>query len=110
RVNESGVPDPPYDVAGWTLPLQMGIESVEAWDIQDLDKFRGTIKPVANIDQARAVMNLAAVGESFAKFRNPLRNPARVGLYHGSMGSMDEGWTRLVLDNHQIKYEKISDQ
>ncbi|HSI87693.1 MAG TPA: hypothetical protein VK918_01475, partial [Pyrinomonadaceae bacterium] len=110
RVNESGVPDPPYDVAGWTLPLQMGIETVEVWDIQDLDKLRSTIKPIANIDQARAVMNLPAVGEPFAMLRNPLRSPARVGLYHGSMGSMDEGWTRLVLDNHQIKYEKISDQ
>ena len=24
RVNANGQPDPPYDVAGWTLPLQMG--------------------------------------------------------------------------------------
>ena len=109
RVNASGEPDPPYDVAGWTLPLQMGIESETVWDIRDLAANRSTIMPIENINEARAVMNLPEVEGPFAKFRNPLRDPARVGLYHGSMGSMDEGWTRLVLDNHQIKYELVTD-
>ena len=26
RVNANGEGEPPYDVAGWTLPLQMGVE------------------------------------------------------------------------------------
>jgi hypothetical protein len=110
RVNVNGEPDPPYDVAGWTLPLQMGIEAVEVWDIRDLDKYRNTLKPVSNINQARAVMNLAPVDGPFAKLSNPLKSAARVGLYKGSMGSMDEGWTRLVLDNHQIEYASVSDR
>jgi hypothetical protein len=110
RVGADGTPDTPYDVAGWTLPLQMGIGSETIWDIRDLEKFRDTLKPVTSIDQARAVMNLGPASEPFAKVRNPLRNPARVGLYKGSMGSMDEGWTRLVFDTHQIKYASVSDR
>lgn len=110
RIGADGTPDPPYDVAGWTLPLQMGIQSDTIWDIRDLDRFRDTLKPVRNVDQARAVMNLRPAAEAFAKLPNPLRKPARIGLYQGSMGSMDEGWTRLVLDNHQIKYSSVSDK
>lgn len=109
RIGADGTPDTPYDVAGWTLPLQMGIESDVVWDTQDLEKFRDTLKPVTNINQARAVMNLRPAREAFAKVPNPLKNPARIGLYKGWAGSMDEGWTRLVLDTHQIKYDSVGD-
>ncbi|MBX3266812.1 MAG: peptidase M14 [Acidobacteria bacterium] len=109
RIGADGTPDTPYDVAGWTLPLQMGIESDVVWDTQDLEKFRNTLKPVTSIDQARAVMNLGPAKEPFAKVPNPLKNPARIGLYKGWAGSMDEGWTRLVLDTHQIKYDSVGD-
>ena len=54
-------------------------------------------------------MNLGPAAEPFGKVPNPLRNAARVGLYQGSMGSMDEGWTRLVFDTHQIKYASVGD-
>ena len=109
RIDARGEPDRPYDVAGWTLPLQMGIQSDVVWDTRELEKFRDTLKPVKNIDQARAVMNLSSAG-SFAPVRNPLRSPGRVGLYKGSLGSMDEGWTRFVLDTHQIKFTSVSDR
>ncbi|MBA2380340.1 MAG: hypothetical protein H0V76_12270, partial [Blastocatellia bacterium] len=110
RINQDGTPDPPYDVAGWTLPLQMGIEVETVWDIRDMEKMRPTLRPVTTIDQARAVMNLGPAGGAFGKLSNPLRAPARVGIYQGAMGSMDEGWTRLVLDNHQIDYTSVTDQ
>lgn len=110
RVAADGTPDTPYDVAGWTLPLQMGIESEAIWDIRDLEKYRDTLKQVTSIDQARTVMNLGPAEEPFGRVPNPLRNPARVGLYQGWMGSMDEGWTRLVFDTHQIKYASVGDR
>ena len=44
RLLPNGEAEAPYDVAGWTLPLQMGVENYEIWDIRDLEKFRNTLK------------------------------------------------------------------
>ncbi len=38
RLLPNGDAEAPYDVAGWTLPLQMGVETYEVWDIRELDK------------------------------------------------------------------------
>ncbi len=110
RLLPSGEAEVPYDVAGWTLPLQMGVETYEVWDIRDLDKYRDTLKKITNIDQARAILNLPASGGAFAKLPNPLKTGPRIGLYKPFTSSMDEGWTRLVLDNHQIPYKSISNE
>jgi hypothetical protein len=109
RVNASGEAEVPYDVAGWTLPLQMGIETYEIWDIRDLDTYRNTIKPVTDINRARAVMNLNASNSPFAKLPNPLKTSPKIGLYKGSAPSMDEGWTRFVFDTFQIPFTSVSD-
>ncbi len=109
RVNANGEPDPPYDVAGWTLPLQMGVETYEIWDIREFDKYRNTLKRVETIDQARSVLNLSPSGGAFSKLTNPLRTNPRIGLYKGHGGSMDEGWTRLVFDMFQIPFKSVGD-
>ncbi|MCB1025661.1 MAG: hypothetical protein KDB79_14790, partial [Acidobacteria bacterium] len=109
RINANGEAEVPYDVAGWTLPLQMGIESVSAWNIKDLAAHRGDLKRLENINQARKLLNLKPSSKPFDKLPNPLRSDPKVGLYRGWANSMDEGWTRLVLDNHQIKYTSLSD-
>ncbi len=109
RVNVNGEPDPPYDVAGWTLPLQMGVESYEVWDIRDLEKERGTLKRVDDIDQARSVLNLSAGGGPFPKLTNPLKTNSRIGLYKGNGSSMDEGWTRFVFDTFQMPFRSVTD-
>ncbi|MGD9561506.1 MAG: M14 family zinc carboxypeptidase [Pyrinomonadaceae bacterium] len=110
RVNANGEPDPPYDVAGWTLPLQMGVETYEVWDIRDLDKFRDSLKPVIQIDEAREVLNLAPSGGPFSKARNPLKTQPRIGLYKGHGGSMDEGWTRFVFDTFQVPFRSVTEE
>lgn len=109
RVNAGGEAEAPYDVAGWTLPLQMGVETIDAWEIRDLEKFRGTLKKVENINQARAVMNLGPAAGPFGKIPNPLKTTPKIGLYKGFTAPMDEGWTRLVLDTYQIPYSSVSD-
>ncbi|MEJ7622515.1 MAG: M14 metallopeptidase family protein [Pyrinomonadaceae bacterium] len=109
RRNAAGEAEQPYDVAGWTLPMQMGVESETVWQIRDFDRDRHTLKWVENINQARAVMNLQPQAGPFAKIANPLRSNPRIGLYRGFTSSMDEGWTRLVLDTYQIPFRSVSD-
>lgn len=110
RISANGEAEVPYDVAGWTLPLQMGVDYNAVWNIRDLPKFQNTLKPVENINQARSVLNLSPnKEEGFAKLPNPLKTNPRVGLYKGFTASMDEGWTRFVFDTFQIPYSSISD-
>ena len=108
RLNADGEAEVPYDVAGWTLPLQMGIETDAVWKIKDAN-FQNAIKRVENINQARAVLNLKPSGEPFAKLPDPLTTKPKIGLYKGFTASMDEGWTRLVLDTFQIPFASVSD-
>lgn len=108
RINPNGQPDPPYDVAGWTLPLQMGIETFEIWDIRERDKFANTIKKVESHNQIRKRLDLNAASEPFPKLPNPLKTDPRVAMYKPYTSSMDEGWTRLVFDNHQIPFTSLS--
>lgn len=109
RLNANGEAEVPYDVAGWTLPLQMGVETFEVWNIRDLEKSRASLRRVENINQARSVLNLKPAAEAFAKISNPLKTAPKIGLYKGSADSMDEGWTRLVFDNFRIPYTSVSD-
>src|SRR5678809_142503 len=41
--------------------------------------------------------------------KNPLKQPVRVGIYRGSMGNMDEGWTRFVFDTFNVPYSSVRD-
>jgi hypothetical protein len=110
RLMANGEAEVPYDVAGWTLPLQMGVEYDPVWQIRDQAKEHLLLKRVVNIDQARAVMNLGPQGSAFAKQPNPLKTNPRIGLYKGFTGSMDEGWTRFVLDTFQIPFRSVADK
>lgn len=108
RINTNGEAEQPYDVAGWTLPLQMGIETDAVWNIRDLANAKKTLKKVENINEARAVLNLPPNKMPFDKMTNPLKTNPKIGLYKPFTSSMDEGWTRLVFDNFQIPYQSIS--
>lgn len=109
RLLPNGEAEVPYDVAGWTLPLQMGVQSEAVFEIRDLEKDGKTLKRVEDINQARAILNLAPAKEPFAKLSNPLKTNPRIGLYKGFTSSMDEGWTRFVLDTFQIPFRSVSD-
>jgi hypothetical protein len=76
----------PYDVASWTLPLQMGVRVERA--AMPAGTTRVTeIKP--------ATKEVIARGEKLA------RKP-RVATYKSWQASMDEGWTRWVLETYGI--------
>ncbi len=109
RLNAKGEAEVPYDVAGWTLPLQMGVDYETVWNIKETN-FQSAVKRVENINQARSVLNLKPNKEPFAKLPNPLKTNPKIGLYKGSTNSMDEGWTRFVLDTFQIPFISVSDK
>ena len=110
RLNANGEAEVPYDVAGWTLPLQMGVDYGAVWKIQDADDVSKSVKRVENINQVREILNLKSNKEAFAKIPNPLKTNPKIGIYKGFTGSMDEGWTRFVFDTFQIPFQSISDK
>ena len=110
RLLPNGDAEVPYDVAGWTLPLQMGVDYEAVWQIKDLDKESPTLKRLSSISQARTSLNLDSASGPFARITNPLRTDPKLALYKGYTSSMDEGWTRLVLDTFSIPYTSLMDK
>jgi len=108
RLLPNGDAEAPYDVAGWTLPMQMGVEAEAIYQIRNFETDRATLKKVENINQVRSVVNLTPARTAFAKKPNPLKTNPKIGLYKGAGGSMDEGWTRLVFDTFQVPFRSVS--
>ena len=175
RRTPDGPPDPPYDLAGWTLPMQMGVRvdrvgelpevtstaidgavRVPAGAVSDGASFgyaishrpnaavvaqnrllaagaevawaaegfrdRGTEFPAGTLvvqksDPADAAMegiaselglNVAGLSEAPGVELLPLE-PVRVGLYKSYVASMDEGWTRWLLESYEYDLTSLSD-
>lgn len=109
RLLPNGDAEAPYDVAGWTLPLQMGVEYDAAWDIRDLEKDKASLKRVETTNYVRAMLGLDQTETPFKGAKYPLRSVPKIALYRGSTSSMDEGWTRLVFDTFRLVYRRLSD-
>jgi len=108
RLTAQGEAERPYDVAGWTLPLQMGVEAPAVVAIKEAASERKlTLLKDANEVRADLALTLKKGDES--PIKNPVKQPVRVGIYKGSMGNMDEGWTRFVFDMFNVPYSSIRD-
>ncbi|CAN5899463.1 M14 family metallopeptidase [soil metagenome] len=187
RIGADGTPERPYDVAGWTLPIQMGVKVAtiaEAFDfegelVETVEKPEGRIEGADDPDfyvmenqsnddfrtlnaligrevsVGALVGSSTIVGEKFPA--GALLIPAeegvsdviaeavhdrstrvlalkveggpeddvngdngdslkrleirsrRIGLYKPWVPSMDEGWTRLVLEKFDFPYETLHD-
>ncbi len=131
--------DPPYDVAGWTLPLLMGVHRVELVTEPEV-----ALRPVTSAVDAlagfpdgpsagfhasrdgdgwRAVwerlgagqaLSFHAEGEHAGLFEESaegdLAQLPRIGLYAPWFGSMDEGWARYVLDSFGVPYVSVRNE
>jgi hypothetical protein len=85
RIEVEGGPLRPYDVAGWTLSLQMGLEAIE------LDRPASTLPLVPS------------TGLQVEREQSPEVRPSgsvRVAVYRPWQGSMDEGWLRWILEHY----------
>ncbi len=129
RAGDSGPARRPYDIAGWTLPLQMGVqvervdepfqaELEEAADFalpaESLDpRQNASFRTVAELLERGARVLRASDGaflvegragaEALAKAAWELRRP-RVALYEPWTANMDTGWTQWLLDYYKIPH------
>lgn len=88
--DENGNPIPPYDVTAHTLPLLMGVKVTPVFSI---------LKNAPPISSARGCQEIKNVA---------------LEIYKSSIASMDEGWTRWVLDDQsngctKYKYDSLTD-
>jgi len=102
RLTGQGEAERPYDVAGWTLPLQMGVEAPAIVTIREAATER-KLTQIKDANQVRSDLSLAA------KIKNPLKQPVRVGIYKPSLSNMDEGWTRYIFDTFNVPYSSVRD-
>ncbi len=175
RLYEGGPPEPPYDLAGWTLPIQMGVsvvrvdsaftartEPVElarttAGEVRGEGGFGYVLSHQQNAS-ALAVNRLLAAGEKVywtgasveaggerhptgtiviesgqgtrarlatlasdlgLSFTNLARRPdgslhqlraPRVAIYKSWDPSMDEGWTRWLLEQYEFPLDTLHDR
>ena len=73
RLTAGGKAETPYDVAGWTLPLQMGVRAVEV-----RTAFEGETERVDRVEKSAGQI-LAATGESDGHSTRDPRSPAGNG-------------------------------
>jgi len=135
RAGDSGSTRRPYDIAGWTLPLNMGVkvervdEPFEA-DLEDATDFRlpaETLNPRENA-AFRSIAELLARNvrvfragdgsflvegrdsrEAVGKAVWELRRP-RVALYEPWTANIDTGWTQWLLDYYKVPYSLIHNE
>lgn len=135
RVYPGGPPKRPYDVTAHTLPLLMGVEAAALdapvpVELGKAEKFPVELNarrppfgglPASDTDSWRAVNRIwksggkvwrdIGAGDFFpehTEFRNVREMPRpRIGLYKSFVPSMDEGWTRWLLEQFGFEYQSV---
>jgi len=109
RLTPTGEAERPYDVAGWTLPMQMGLTTLAVSSIRDPpDRWKFTL--VNNENDVRRDLGLALWTSDKSPIANPVKPGIRVAIYQNSRaGNMDEGWTRYVFDTFNVPFQTLNE-
>ncbi|HET6669701.1 MAG TPA: M14 metallopeptidase family protein [Pyrinomonadaceae bacterium] len=109
RIDGSGQVEQPYDVAGWTLPMQMGVEAAGVMAIQEAATER-RLTLMRDPNEVRKDLALPLKTGDASPIANPLKNPVRIALYKSWTANMDEGWTRFVFDTYNVPYASLTNK
>jgi hypothetical protein len=106
RTNLEGEAERPYDVAGWTLSMQLGVDAPAVVAIQEAPVDR-RLSIVRDANEVRRDLALPLKSGDSSPIANPLRQPIRIGLYKSWTANMDEGWTRFIFDSFNVPYNSL---
>jgi hypothetical protein len=115
RRTPTGEAERPYDVAGWTLPMQMGLEALPVTAIREPARERRLtrVRSEADVRRDLGLPLSPPAGDARTRQRSPIPNPLarapRLALYKSWTGSMDEGWTRYVFDTFNVPFTSLRD-
>ena len=104
----AGEVERPYDVTGWTISMQLGLDVPAVLNIQESPSQR-RLTLINNSDQARKDLALPLSKNGESPIVNPVGDRVRIGLYRGWTSNMDEGWTRYVFDTFNVPYKSVRD-
>jgi len=112
RRTAGGEAERPYDVAGWTLPMQMGVNVIPIPHpvVNTADQRAPAYQPVRDETEVRRDLGLTLQTGTVSPIKNPLTRPVRLALYKSWTGSMDEGWTRYVFDTFNVPFQTLLDR
>lgn len=122
----------PYDIAGWTLPMQMGVEvvrlaqpvTVKAEAVSEIpaavvarDHRDGSFfMQMADLLEQKKALRWTSDGRLLVEGETPssefnrapytIRLP-RVGVYLSWMGNIDAGWTEWLLDHEHVAHAPL---
>src|SRR6266849_4185112 len=108
RMTATGEAERPYDVAGWTLPMMMGVESPAVLSIREVANER-KLTLIKSENDVRRDLGLPLWTSDKSPIANPIKPGVRVGIYQSARGNMDEGWTRYVFDTFNAPYQSLRD-
>src|SRR5205823_11732258 len=109
RTTATGEAERPYDVAGWTLPMTMGVDGLAVLSIREPANER-KLTLIKDENDVRRGLALPLWTSDKSPIANPVKPGIRVGIYQNSTaGNMDEGWTRYVFETFNAPYQTVNE-